>query len=319
MSSTIIPGVSDQLGVNYLKAFNAANIMYMVTCQEHWETPHFSTCFKANDYANSLIHERGIDPSKISIYLIQINGPTLLTQEEVISLAAFETDDQLYSMFQIYAEKMSRPGRVAAAARAAQDEDEDEYEDDEDSLYNWNGYGEDDDEQEEKPIKELDWVRWAQERERLEKSSIEDELRSKLVYADEKIAKLEKQVEKTRRELAMEWIMSMKPEEFEQRLLINSPNYKLPDFPRAQLGDEDYPDLTMPQRQIAAPDYKHPLMPREHELGKSNYACLHRKDLLYMSEKKFRDCAYEKPTYAVYDGSWPCMSHTGVSDFDVYR
>jgi hypothetical protein len=309
MSSTIIPGVSNELGVNYLMAFNTIDIKYMFTvscASEIWETPCFSTCFEANDYAATLSHEKGFDRSKVSIFLNQINGPRLLSQDEVISLTAFENDDQLYSMFNMYAEKMSRPGRVAA--REAQDEDEEDYEEDYEEY----------DEQEERPRKEVNWVRWAQEHEHLETPSIEDDLGVKLHDANQKIAKLEKQLEKTRREMAMEWILSMKPEEFEQRLLTKSPNYKLPDFPRAQPGDEDYPDLPKLERQIAAPYIKHPLIPEEHEHGKTNYACSHRKDLLYMSEEEFRACAYEEPTYAVYDGPWRSISHTGVSDFDVY-
>jgi hypothetical protein len=309
MSSTIIPGVSNELGVNYLMAFNTIDVKYMftVSCSsEIWETPCFPTCFEANDYADTLSREKGFDRSKVSIFLNQINGSRLLSQDEVISLAAFETDDQLYSIFQMYAEKMSRPGRLEA--REEQDEDEEDYEQDYEQDY----------EEEERPRKEVNWVRWAQEREHLETPSIEEDLSVKLHDANKKIAKLEKQLEKTRREMAMEWIISMKPEEFEQRLLTNSANYKLPDFPRAQPGDEDYPDLTKLERQIAAPYYKYALLPEEHEHGKTNYACSHRKDLLYMSQEEFRACAYEEVEHAVYNGSWPPISHTRVSDFDVY-
>jgi len=238
-------------------------------------------------------------------------------------IVLFDADDQLYSVFEMYAEKMSRPGRVAARA-----EEDEEYEGDDMAeivmrhrrKISWEEYADEElyAEEEAEQRTDVDWVRWAQQRECSEKSSIEDELRSKLLDAEQKIVQLEKQVEKTRRELAMEWIMSMKPEEYEQRLLSNSANYKLPDFPRAQPGDEDYPDFTKLKRQIAAPDYKHVLMPEEHDLGRSNYACLHRSDLLYMSVEEFRACAYEEPIYAIYDGPWPPISHTGVSDFDVY-
>jgi hypothetical protein len=333
MSSSIIPGVSEQLAYEYLLSYNHEKVKYLYTvvCLENQQkNKEFSTCSESDCYVNDLIRAEWFDPTQIHIYLQQVSGLRRLNDEEILSLVLFETDDQLYQMFEMYAEKMSRPGRVAA--RAAQEDEEDEYNPD-----NWDGDAQDETEEDvadwnelvttrglpdrhmkEFSAKEVDWVRWAQQRECSEKSSIEDELRSKLLDADEKIAKLEKQVEKTRRELAMEWIMSMKPEEYEQRLISNSPNYKLPDFPRAQPGDEDYPDLKKPQRQIAAPDYKHALMTEEHERGKSNYACLHRRDLAYMSEEEFRACAYEDPTYHVYDGPWPPVSHTGVSDFDVY-
>jgi hypothetical protein len=334
MSSTIIPGVSEKLAFEYLSSYNDEEVKFMFTVcgTNNKKNKRFQTCREAECYVTDLsLNEEWINRDQIHIYLNQVNDKGWrLNENEILSLIIFESDDQLYPMFEMYAEKISRTGRVAA--RAAQEDEEDEYNPDdwdgdrqdetEEDVARWNELvttrGLPDRHMKEFSAKEVDWVRWAQECEHLEKSSVEDELHAKLLDADQKIVQLEKQVEKTRRDLAMEWIMSMKPEEFEQRLLTNSGNYKLPDFPRAQPGDEDYPDLKKPQRQIAAPDYKYPLMPEEHERGKSNYACLHRKDLLYMSEEEFRACAYEEPTYDVYDGPWPSMPHTGVSDFDVY-
>ena len=296
MSSNIIPGVSDQLGVRYLTAYNDESVKYLFTVfnKKTNTTNRFSTCFEAVNYTKQLLDQEEHNLSKFNIYLNQVKGSRLLSEDEIVALAAFESDEELYTMFQMYAEKMSRPGRVAA--RAAQDKD-DEDEDDEYNPDNWDGDAQDEDEDD------------------------HDELRAKLHDANQKIAQLEKQVEKTRRDLAMEWIMSMNSEEFEQRLISNDANYKLPDFPRAQLGDEDYPDFTKLQRQTAAPDYKHVLTPEEHDLGRSNYACLHRRDLLYISEEDFRACAYEEPIYAIYDGPWPPIRDTKVtrvSDFDVY-
>ena len=328
MSSNIIPGVYAELGFQYLASYNDPGVKLMFTvCEGNGETQSFFTCLEADSYANSLLQHEGYNHS-LSIYLNQVNGPRLLNEDEILSLAAFEADDQLYSMFQIYADKMSRHGRAAALVEV-DEECEFEEDDTEEDVAHWNAMvtkrclpdrhmKDISAKYEEEQTKEVDWIRWSKECERLAKSSLEDELLAKLHDANQKIVQLQKKGEKSQRDLAMEWIMNMNPEEFEQRLISNTANYKLPDFPRAQPGDEDYPDFSKPQRQIAAPDYKYILTPEEHDLGKSNYALINRADLLYMSVEEYKAIAYDEVLNVVFNRQSYPMRDTGVSDFDVY-
>jgi hypothetical protein len=110
----------------------------------------------------------------------------------------------------------------------------------------------------------------------------------------------------------------MNNEEFEERLLSENPDFKLPDFHRAEEDDIDYPDLSLPQRDIAVPYSQYPLTYEDIKNGQTNFACAKRHCLRYMSVEEYKAVAYVQPDYAVYQGSWPPIAHSGVSDFELY-
>ena len=124
----------------------------------------------------------------------------------------------------------------------------------------------------------------------LENLTIEEE--NRLLKAE--LISLKKQGEKSRRDLAMEWIRAMDNLQFESRLLSSFDHFKLPDFQRAEEGDEDYPNLSLPQRDIAVPHYRWPLTYEDTEGGFSNFACVKREYLRYMSEEEFIKISYEE-------------------------
>jgi len=104
--------------------------MFTVVCEDSMKIQNFATCVEANYYVNELFQEREFNPNirdKISIYLIQSKrGRRLLTMDEISALCAFERDEELRDTFEMYAEKMSRPGRVAEQELYHDEEEEQE-------------------------------------------------------------------------------------------------------------------------------------------------------------------------------------------------
>ena len=141
MPSTIIHGVSHQLASEYLKSYNDSKVKYIfsVICEiNNKKNKNFNTCCEADAYIKVLIHLEWFEPNNFYIQLNQAEEKKWrLTDDEILSLVIFETDDQLYEVFEIYAEKMKTSGRSSS-----QEEDEEEHAD-------------------------IGWIKWAQERQRL--------------------------------------------------------------------------------------------------------------------------------------------------------
>jgi hypothetical protein len=296
MSSTIIPGISEELGLEYLQSYNDEGLRFKfsgiaTTCDVSFrEVRQFRSCLEAVTLLQELHFSQYKCPD--DIYLNRSNGTTIrLEPAEVEAIVRFEQDEEMFEMFQMYAEKMSRPGRqLAASQQEAMEEEEDEYNPDD-----WDGDAEADDFAE-IVMRHNRAVMW-EEDPYLKLESENQELRILFADANHRCVNLQMQVERAQRDMAMEWIMSMDNMQFDQRLITNSPNYKLPDFERAQPGDEDHPDLSRPQRDIAVPLSRHPLTYEQVEGGFSNFACLKRSMLRYMSIAEFKALAYEEPWY----------------------
>jgi hypothetical protein len=299
MSSTIIPGVSDQLAYEYLMSYNDSKVKYKFsvicgTCGK--KNKRFSTCHEADSYADDLHHE-GFDRRHTHIYLNQVNDKAWrLSEDEILSLVVVETDDQLAMMLEMYAEKMSRPGRTES-----QEEYEDNASDDDLDGYDIDGW--DGDAQEEE-----DYLQENLEVEELHGKINELEvMNSKLEYdlfeAEHQIAevKLEcleriaqiqlelKMSKKAQRDTAMEWINSMDIFDFEKRLLSDN----LPCFPIAEHDDEDFKNPMAPDRQTCIHIKKTPMTFRDVAANADNYASIYRWKLRCMSVFDFKEMAYD--------------------------
>ena len=281
--SNIVFGVSDKLGVKYLKSFNDEDLELMFSAIVTDVTPlifsQFAYCYEAVNF----LQNKGFSKSKSYEY-VQLNiedGLSIkLDPEEVEALIKLEKDEEMFSLFEMYAEKMSRPGRQLAAA-ALEDVQDDEDQDNEVSS--------EDDQDDEINFEDDNYLKHEAE---------VATLRFLLNDANNQIVNLEKKVEKSRRDMAMEWIMNMDNMQFEQRLLSENPNYKLPDFVCAQPDDEDYPNFRIPQRDIAVQPKKRPLTFEDVGGGIFNFAC-HKRDMLrYTSQEEFKAEAYEDHYYS---------------------
>jgi len=136
-------------------------------------------------------------------------------------------------------------------------------------------------------------AKWAEMCEGLEKLTFQEE--NRLLKTE--LISLKKQGEKSRRDLAMEWIHTMDNLQFEARLLSCVEHFKLPDFQRAEEEDEDYPNLSLPERQIAVPHSRWRLTYEDIEGGFSNFACVKREYLRYMSEEEFIKISYKETKF----------------------
>jgi len=289
MSSSIIPGVSDQLAYEYLMSYNDSKVKYMFsvicgTCGK--KNQRFTTCHEADSYVD-LLHQEGFDRDHTHIYLNQFNGKALrLSDDEILSIVVAETDDQLAMMLELYAEKLSRPGRMYS---------QEEYEEHEYDIDGWDGDAQDEDQVE---VEDLDWKIkiWDLENmnTKLEYDLFDAEHKIAEVKLEcvERIAQLElelKKSNKAQRDTAMEWINSMDLMEFEHRLVNN----QLPCFPRAEHGDEDFKDPMAPDRQTCIPIKRTPLTYWDIDANADNYASIYRWKLRCMSVFDFKEMAYD--------------------------
>jgi hypothetical protein len=94
------------------------------------------------------------------------------------------------------------------------------------------------------------------------------------------------------REVAMELIIQMDEIILDRCFLDKDPLYKLPSFPRAKLGDPDYPEriasspkmmFTYPKRRLTGIDM---------DRNVSNHASVYRGMLRWMSEEDFKNMCY---------------------------
>ena len=118
---------------------------------------------------------------------------------------------------------------------------------------------------------------------------------SRIFVLEEELKKSNKKI----RDIAMEWILSMDPLEFQERVLHSVTNVtndkfkiKLPDFVRAVEGDIDFPDPMIPVRETNAIFAKKIYSPGDLERSRYNFADENRKILRYMSEEDFIKLCY---------------------------
>jgi hypothetical protein len=300
-TTTIIPGVSAEVELEYLQSFNDEGLKYKFTVSIHYGPPvkQFQNCTQAAQY---IYEEPFVNPdSAFRTYIISLNksdgGFITLKDEDVSALCAFEEDEELFEMFEMFAEKMSRPGRVQALEE--EDEQDDSHlirtrrpktfrlaadiynermRDCDDDYYSSDNY-----------INAL-----SEEGLRVAIRGLNDLLKErdiKMSCLEQSLLDSEQDIQaeiSDRREDAMRQIMSMTPDEFQSRLLHkSSPKWQLPQFERARPGDEDYPDLSKPERQRAVPYSKFPFTPCQFEGGILNAGDVNRSKLRYMTEEEY--------------------------------
>jgi len=112
-------------------------------------------------------------------------------------------------------------------------------------------------------------------------------------HLQDAIVKFERQKNFELRELAMNQIDAMSPDEFDARCQNKSGfgGYVIPDFPRATIDDEDYPSE---ERQTCHQFKKSVHTPEQIEAGHFNYAFVHKHFLRHMSTEDFVALAYDE-------------------------
>jgi len=127
-----------------------------------------------------------------------------------------------------------------------------------------------------------------------EKTITEAELKSELEEREKEIKELKEQLylrDIELRKVAMDLILQMEDTSLDKAILDKNPEFKLPTFPRAQIGDPDYPDSTHPKRSILTFP-KRRLVSRDIDNNISNYASVYRGMLRWMSEEDFKKMCY---------------------------
>jgi hypothetical protein len=116
MSTSIIPGVSAEIEFEYLQSFNDEGLKYMFTVTIKYGAPikQFPNC---RDAARFIYEEPFLNSdNEFKKFIISLNkadgGFITLTNEDVSALCVFEEDEELFEMFEMYVEKISRTGRV---------------------------------------------------------------------------------------------------------------------------------------------------------------------------------------------------------------
>jgi len=301
--STIIPGVSAELDLDYLHSFNDERLKYKFTVSVKYGPPvkQFQNCLQAAQY----VYEEPIvnTDSAFKTYIISLNKTDgefiTLTDADVSALCAFEEDEDLFEMFEMFAEKMTRPGRVEA--REAEEDDEEAFTLTRTpsvrpktfrlaaDIYNESRDCDDDYYSSENYINAL-----SEEGLRISlrgMNDLLDERDAKISYLEESLLKAEQDIEAEiadRRDDAMRQIMIMTPQDFQSSLLYSRDSkWRLPQFQRAQPGDPDYPDLSKPQRGRGVPYSKFPFTPQQFDGGILNAGDVNRSKLRYMTEEEY--------------------------------
>jgi hypothetical protein len=306
MSTTIIPGVSAELDLDYLHSVNDERLKYKFTVSVKYGPPvkQFKNCTQA---AQFIYEEPFVNTDNaFKTYVISLNKTDgefiTLKDEDVSALCAFEEDEDLFEMFEMFAEKMTRPGRVEARK-------EEEYEEDEElftltrnpsvrpktfrlsaDIYNERMRDRDDDYySSDNYINAL-----SEEGLRVAIRGLNDLIKErdiKISCLEQTLWLFEQDIQAEiadRREDAMRQIMIMTPQDFQSSLLYSRDSkWQLPQFERARPGDEDYPDLSKPERQRAVPYSKFPFTPCQFDGGILNAGDVNRSKLRYMTEEEY--------------------------------
>jgi hypothetical protein len=257
MSSTIVPGVSDKLGFEYLKSYldeSTSDSRFIVDDNNSQTRQLFSNGTEAAAFIARTPHiYMSIDYSDFDIYLNRYNLELKITQKDLRAFCELETDEELYEMFRAYADKMADRIDLEEVF-----EDEEETEDGE-------AQAEDLETDETDTIEEL-------------RNEIED-IASKWCESD---IKLNRQI----RDVAMDFIHYMEPIDFDKRVLSGM----LPQFPRAVPGNEDYRTITPRPEIFVYP--KRRLTGKDIDSNVFNFAYAKREYLRCMSEADFIKLCY---------------------------
>ena len=110
---SIIPGISEQLAYNYLQCYNHLKFTFIVV-DETGAKHQFKTCDDVAKFTDFEFLKPNYDIPLYKVFMNNFDDNILieLNNAEIIAIVNFENDDQLYMVFEMYAEKMSRPGRL---------------------------------------------------------------------------------------------------------------------------------------------------------------------------------------------------------------
>ena len=110
MSSTIVTGVSEKLGFEYLKSYldkSTSESRFIVDDNNVQIRIFFRTASEASVFIKDYRHiYMSIDYSDFDIYLNRYNRETQLTLADLTAFRELEENEHLYGVFQAYAEKM---------------------------------------------------------------------------------------------------------------------------------------------------------------------------------------------------------------------
>jgi len=266
MSSMKIQGISSDLEKDYWESFNDTGIKFMFTVvietmimERKNIVQNFRSCVYAYEFTEDQLHLF----SRSEIFLNRIDGSTLqLTEWDIEKLINFERkmwdhDDD---------EKCAQTEqRVEEASPEKEDEDAQE--------------------------KYIDSLKFDIECLQFDVTYAENQVKEQ----KSEIALLKEQLsirDRELREVAMQLIIQMEEIILDRCLLDKDPLYKLPSFKRAQVGDPDYPEITVPQQKTLFTYPKRRMTGIDMDRNVSNYASVYRGMLRWMSEEDFKKMCY---------------------------
>jgi hypothetical protein len=270
MTSFIITGVSEQLSYDYMVSYNDPKVKYMFTVVADYgmAMQQFPNCITAAKFVDISLDTSSIQfNDDYKSYRIFINRPDgtmgLLTDEEIAAFVIFENEE----------EKKFKENSIYRHAFYTDKEIDGFYE----KATNLSAINYDTTPEE--------VIKWAEQHMIEEKI---DEFEFKIYELEQQL----KQSNKKARDIAMGWILSMDPIEFQERILYGvKPEFKLPDFDRAVEGDDDYPYPSRPVRETNAFSKKK-YSGDDLERSRCNYADANRGLLRFMPEEDFKKLCY---------------------------
>jgi len=259
MSSTIVTGVSEKLGFEYLKSYidkSTSESRFIVDDNNDQIRRFFRTASDASAFISDYSHiYKSSVYSNFDIYLNRYNREIQIKLKELHAFCELEEDSDLYRVFTAYADKISNTIDL-----------EDEQEPDEhQELYE-------------------EYV--SEKKHKVQDEDIIDLLRNEIAELQIDWCESEIKLNRQLRDLAMEFIYYMEPTDFENRLLSG----KLPKFPRSLPGYDDYREISTKPDIFKFP--KRRLTSRDIDSNIFNFAYAKREYLRYMSEEDFKKLCY---------------------------
>jgi molecular chaperone DnaK (HSP70) len=279
MTSILIPGVSEQLSYDYMVSYNDPKVKYMFTVVADYgmAMQQFPNCITASKFVDFSLDTSSLHfNDDYKSYRIFINRPDgtmgLLTDEEIAAFVNFENEED---------KKETKENSIYRHAFYTDKEIDGFYE----KATNLSAINYDTTPEE--------VIKWAEQHLIEEKI---DEFEFKIYELEQEL----KQSNKKARDIALAWILSMDPIEFQERLIYGvKPEFKLPDFVRAVEGDKDFPDPSRPVRQTNAIFYKQKYSGDDLERSRCNYADANRHLLRFMTEEQFKELCYDDLNAAI--------------------
>jgi hypothetical protein len=311
---TFTSGLSKDLEKDYSDSFSDSAIKYMFSVvvnstimEQHGKIYNYESCITASENSGNCPFY------PYTILLNKINGKTRKLQDwEVTDLVKFEENEEEYTKF---IQIMTKKRKTCMIMQDVEDEDIEEIIIEKSSEKGSSGGSSCGSEPKHKLFKDLKSI--LQERDKeinilKEQQSIRDkqysvrdrELKSVLRERNKEIDRLKEQLaeintlkeqlsirDRELRQVAMKLINDMDDIVLDSALLDRNPKFKLPKFPRAQVGDPDYPKsitpkpslVTFPKRRLRSVDLDRNI---------SNYAGAYRWMLRWMSEEDFSKMCY---------------------------